>query len=363
MDRIQGVFVGLLLVAAAHGCVGAGGHGPEGAAAGGARAGRAGGRHAAGGGWRETARLPGAPSLRGLSVVDDRVVWASGAGGTIVRSLDGGLTFAAVGPAECALDFRDVQAFDARQAVVCSAGQPAVVLRTEDGGRSWREVHREADPAAFFDGMAFLPDGQGLLFGDPLRDGAYVLATEDRGMSWRRIPPERLPKVVEGEAGFAASGTNVAVAGRKAWVVTGGKQSRIWLANAPFREWQSRALPLLCGEPSQGAFSIAMAEDGRGVVVGGDYKEPGSDFLAAAFTEDFGQTWTTARGIGGYRSGACYVGNGRFVAVGSHGWSVSDDGGRSWTAHAEVGFHAVAASPLGLVLAVGSEGRIARWGP
>jgi photosystem II stability/assembly factor-like uncharacterized protein len=308
-------------------------------------------------------RLPGGPSLRGISVVDDRVVWVSGAGGTVVRSLDGGGTFAAVGPTDCTLDFRDVQAFGARQAVVCSAGLPAVVLRTEDGGVSWREVHREADPAAFFDGMAFLPDGQGLLFGDPLGDGGYVLATADRGGSWLRIPPERLPELVEGEAGFAASGTNVAVAGPKAWVVTGGSQSRIWLADAPFRDWQSRVLPLRSGQPSQGAFSIAMAEDGCGVVVGGDYKEPGSDFLAAAWTADGGQTWTTAEGIGGYRSAACHVGDGRFVAVGSHGWSLSDDGGRSWSARSEVGFHAVAASPSGVVLAVGSEGRIARWEP
>ena len=36
--------------------------------------------------------------------------------------------------------WRDVHAFDAETAVLVNAGQPAVLLRTEDGGATWRKV-------------------------------------------------------------------------------------------------------------------------------------------------------------------------------------------------------------------------------
>ena len=32
-------------------------------------------------------------SIRGLSVVDDDIIWASGSSGTVARSIDGGKTF------------------------------------------------------------------------------------------------------------------------------------------------------------------------------------------------------------------------------------------------------------------------------
>src|SRR5512140_3694329 len=61
-------------------------------------------------------------SLRGLDVRGD-VIWASGSGGTWLRSTDGGKTWThgVVAGAE-ALDFRGIQAFDAQTAVMISAG-------------------------------------------------------------------------------------------------------------------------------------------------------------------------------------------------------------------------------------------------
>ena len=53
-------------------------------------------------------------SLRGLSVVSEKIVWASGTGGTFLKTTDGGKTWT-VGKVPDAekLDFRDVEAFDA----------------------------------------------------------------------------------------------------------------------------------------------------------------------------------------------------------------------------------------------------------
>src|SRR3546814_10031662 len=59
--------------------------------------------------------------LRGISAVDADVAWASGAKGTVLRTLDGGRHWRhIVVPGADELDFRDVEGFDARAAVVRS---------------------------------------------------------------------------------------------------------------------------------------------------------------------------------------------------------------------------------------------------
>src|SRR5690606_17481474 len=51
----------------------------------------------------------------GLSVVSNDGVWSSGQGGTGLRTSDGGQTVESVGPEGAEdLDFRDIEAFDAR---------------------------------------------------------------------------------------------------------------------------------------------------------------------------------------------------------------------------------------------------------
>lgn len=61
--------------------------------------------------------------LRGLSVVDAKVAWASGSGGTYLRTTDGGNTWtAAQVPGAEGLDFRGVKAFDATTALLMSSG-------------------------------------------------------------------------------------------------------------------------------------------------------------------------------------------------------------------------------------------------
>ncbi|MEO6588262.1 MAG: oxidoreductase, partial [Pyrinomonadaceae bacterium] len=63
-------------------------------------------------------------SLRGLSVVSENVVWASGTGGTFLKTVDGGKNWT-VGtvPGAEKLDFRDIEAFDAETAYVVSIGE------------------------------------------------------------------------------------------------------------------------------------------------------------------------------------------------------------------------------------------------
>ena len=81
-------------------------------------------------------------SLRGLSVVSDKVIWVSGSNGTVGKSIDGGDTFTwmTVKGFE-KTDFRDIEAFDAKTAIIMGVDAPAYILKTNDGGESWELVY------------------------------------------------------------------------------------------------------------------------------------------------------------------------------------------------------------------------------
>ena len=62
--------------------------------------------------------------LRGISAVSEKVAWASGARGTVLRTVDGGTTWQTLVIAGAdSLDFRDIQGFDQNTAFVLSIGQ------------------------------------------------------------------------------------------------------------------------------------------------------------------------------------------------------------------------------------------------
>ena len=64
-----------------------------------------------------------AARLRGVSAVSDRVAWASGTNGTVLRTTDGGTTWSKLTvPGSEKLDFRDIDAVDDRTAYVLSIG-------------------------------------------------------------------------------------------------------------------------------------------------------------------------------------------------------------------------------------------------
>ncbi|MGI3227879.1 hypothetical protein ACRJ4B_32810 [Streptomyces sp. GTA36] len=70
-------------------------------------------------------------------------------------------------------EFRDVEAIDRDHALVLAlnnqaTGEPVRIYRTADGGATWRQVFRAADPEAFFSCMAFFDHRRGLAVGDAI---------------------------------------------------------------------------------------------------------------------------------------------------------------------------------------------------
>lgn len=310
--------------------------------------------------------------LRGLSVVSSEVAWASGAEGTVIRTVDGGKTWRSTPvPGAKGLDFRDVEAFDASTAYLLSIGEggKSRIYRTTDGGDAWSLQFRNDDPKGFLDALAFWDRDHGLALGDPV-DGRYtILTTDDGGASWTKQGDDGMPPALANEGAFAASGACLVTHGeRDAWFGTGGGGvARVFRSRDRGRTWTAYETPLRADSPTSGVFSLAFRDADHGVVVGGAYDQPDRKALVAATTDDGGKTWRPVldRGPDGYRSAVAFMTQGgphRLVAVGPTGADVSTDGGRTWTPLGTTGFHAVGFSSPGAGWAVGESGLVARFG-
>src|SRR5689334_13662806 len=93
--------------------------------------------------------------LRGVSAVSERVAWASGSGSTVLRTVDGGLTWQNLTVTTDTLDFRDIDAVDAQTAYLLAAGNgPASrIYKTTDAGKTWIMQFKADDPRVFLDAM------------------------------------------------------------------------------------------------------------------------------------------------------------------------------------------------------------------
>ena len=273
--------------------------------------------------------------LRGVSAVSDQVAWASGSGGTILRTSDGGATWRRlIVPAAETLDFRDIDAVSPEIAYVLSigSGESSRIYKTIDAGKTWTLQFTNTDPKAFFDAMAFWDAERGIAFSDSVDGQLVILKTGDGGRAWTRVPAARLPPALDNEGAYAASGTNVAVYGRDdAWI--GTSRSRVLRSSDGGRSWSAASTPVATGS-SAGIFSIAFRDRRHGIVVGGAYRRESEAVDNAAATDDGGRTWRAVKGLTGFRSVVAYLpGEARptLIAVGPQGADQSADDGRTWT--------------------------------
>ena len=302
--------------------------------------------------------------LRGLSVVSEKIIWASGTGGTYLRTIDGGKTWT-IGkvPGAEKLDFRDVEAFDANTAYLLSIGEGenSRIYKTTDGGATWKMQFKNSNPKAFFDALAFWDKSSGMAMSDPV-DGKYLLLKTDDGETWKTAESEKMPNAKDGEAAFAASGTCLMTNGKSdVFLVSGGQDARVFRSNNRGLNWFVSDTPIVKGTAGSGIFSIAMQDAKRGVIVGGNYEKPNDSENNLAFTGDGGITWTLGKGLNGYRSGVAYIDKMTIIAVGSSGSDVSTDSGKNWKNLDKENYNAVQAKGKNAVWAVGANGLVAKF--
>ncbi|MEJ7739810.1 MAG: oxidoreductase [Chitinophagaceae bacterium] len=303
-------------------------------------------------------------SLRGLSVVTDRVIWVSGSNGTVGRSIDGGKNwkwFTVKGFEK--RDFRDIEAFDAATAIIMAIAEPACLLKTTNGGETWKLVYQNNTPGMFLDAMEFWNQHSGIVLGDPINGRFFIARTFDEGSSWRELPFDKLPLADSGEACFASSGTNIRKLDTdEACFVSGGKRSRLISKGKPVD------LPLVQGTASTGANSIAVRDDKRRkgskylVVVGGDFAADTATGRNCFITKNGGRTWIApASPPHGYRSCVEFITKQKLVCCGTSGVDISTDGGRNWKLISGEGFHVCRKAKEGkAVYLAGANGKICR---
>lgn len=310
-------------------------------------------------------------SFRGLCVVSDEVFWISGSNGTVLRTIDGGKTFANVSvPDATERDFRDVHAFDANTAIVMNAGSPGVFFRTSDGGKNWSRVYNDLREDIFFDAMDFWDNRHGVAFGDPIEGRLVVLLTDNGGQSWKELDRELQPNMLPGEAGFAASGTCIAAVGKETILIgTGGAldgqshtTSRLLVSHDRGRTWLNRHVPIQRNR-SSGIFSLITPQEKHMIVVGGNYTQPEETSQNCAISFDNGQSWkpVTVESPSGFRSAvaASKVKTGMLIAAGTNGIDITMDNGLSWKRISDITTNAIALTPGShVIITAGPNGRV-----
>jgi photosystem II stability/assembly factor-like uncharacterized protein len=306
--------------------------------------------------------------LQAVSVVDESVVWVSGHAGTWARTLDGGATWTAGRvPGADTLQFRDVHALSADLAWLLSAGPGALsrIYRTTDGGASWTLQFTNEIPRAFYDCFSFWDARRGLAYSDQVEGRVMLLETSNGGESWSLIPQERLPAALQGEGGFAASGTCLVTrAGGHAWIATGnGARARVLHSADYGRSWTVVDAPVAGGQAS-GLATITFRDDQHGAALGGPIGKPEEHSDNVAVTSDGGRSWRLAgrTTYSGAVYGATYVpGAGEtIVAVSPKGVDLSRDNGATWMRLDSLAYWGIGFAPNGTGWITGPRGRIAR---
>lgn len=311
------------------------------------------------------------PSIRGISVLNEKTVWVSGSGGFCATSGDGGNTWQILPvPGADSLDFRDIQTFEGGITYLMSAGSgdKSRIYKTEDNGKNWILQHQNSYPEGFYCSMAFWDAQNGIVFSDPVDGKFIILKTVDGGKNWLEIPPENIPPAIDGEYAFAASGTCLITEGESnAWIGSGGAAARVFRSTDKGETWEVAETPFVSGNQSSGIFSLVFKDSQTGIAVGGDYQQPDKANANLAITSDGGRTWKSVEYSDklAYRSCVFYFPNpfsNYLIAVGKTGSDYSTDNGVTWNTLSDTGYYTLSFAQSGLSgWAAGSDGRVAKF--
>ena len=278
----------------------------------------------------------------GIHAVDENIVWAAGSAGRVVRSIDGGASWKTMFvPGADSVQFRDVHAFGPDVAFTLSIGNgtDSRIYKTVDGGDNWALSFQNEDDNAFFDCFSFWDEERGFAFSDSYEGEFTLIQTSDGGTSWSRIDPAIVPDARDGEGAFAASGTCVMTKpGGLGWFATGAsaQDTRVIRTTDYGRSWAEAITPIASKTGAEGISTLTVFDEYNLAVLGGDYTQRDSIFNNVAVSSDGGNSWELAgrAPIGGAVYGSSAVPNTptkTIVGVAPTGNAYSTDGGQTWS--------------------------------
>lgn len=231
-------------------------------------------------------------------------------------------------------EFRSISS-NGRYIFLLSVGSPALLYKIEKNGSKVEIVYKETHKKAFYDSMQFWNEKEGIAMGDPTDDCLSVIVTRDSGETWQKIPCKNLPKTVEGEAAFAASNTSLIVNGNFTWMVSGGKNARVFFSSDKGNSWNVYKSPIVQGQEMTGIFSAHFYDENIGFLTGGNYEKPEQKAGNKALTINGGKTWTLVSENKGFGYSSCVQfvpnsGGKQLVTLGYSGLNYSSDNGTTW---------------------------------
>jgi photosystem II stability/assembly factor-like uncharacterized protein len=299
------------------------------------------------------------------------IVWASGSNGVILRSADEGKTWKRLHIKDAdSLDFRGIAALDDKIAYAMSIGNgdKSRIYKTADAGETWKLQFTGPRKETFLDAISCESKTACVVLGDPI-DGKFLLMSTEDGEHWKELPREALPAALPGEGAFAASNSSLCLDNRNIYFGTGGAaKARLFRSSDSGKTWTVEDTPISSGNASSGIFSLSC-KDGRILhAVGGDYNDPSRVFHSAATYYDGVSLPDKPRGWqlskqqpGGFRSGVGDVDGARVVAVGPNGEDITQDFGVTWQHTDSLNLNAVFILDVFQGWAVGPHGTIARF--
>lgn len=239
-------------------------------------------------------------SFLGVAMPDEKIIWAAGSNGKIIRSDDKGANWNAQ-PVPVMENLQGIAAWNADQAVAVGGG---AVIRTEDGGKTWKEVAvPRSDVANKLLNVRAYANGSAWAVGEL---GA-VLNTADFGKTWARALPEK-----------DQAWNDISFSGRHGILV--GEFGQVMTTEDGGGTWQA----VKSGIQSS-LMSVHLKDASNGVAVG----------LSGVIltTQDGGSHWSVAeRQTKEHLNNVVWDGE-RWIAVGDKGLLVTGDAqGTAWKA-------------------------------
>lgn len=307
--------------------------------------------------------------LRGIFSVDGTVAWASGTGGTVLKTTDAGAHWQKCAAPDAAtdgatLDFRGVQAWDAQTAIVMASGpgEKSRLYKTTDGCKTWTLLFTNPDKDGFWDSISVADQDNLMILGDPVEGKFSIFSTTNGGKAWDKTHDEGLRSKAK-EGAFAASNSALLVNwidGPAAFGAGSPTGARLFIECDSCKGTTSwTAVPMLSFPKAEasGIFSLNYRDWRRFVAVGGDYTKPNESTGTSAWSGDSGRHWTTSvKPPHGYRSSVQWSEVLKaWITAGTNGSDISRDDGKIWQSLDDGNWNA-----LSLPFVVGPNGRIAR---
>lgn len=279
--------------------------------------------------------LKGKISIRPITVSSDKVWYAADKNRVGFLSLvDANKMELTINKDSLKIEFRSI-AQTSNSIFVLNVGNPALLYKFSKNLVMKKLVYEEHNEKVFYDSMQFWNDSEGIAIGDPIDNCLSIIITRDGGETWTKTSCDKLPKVLDGEAAFAASNTNIIINENSTWIVSGGKKSRVFYSPDKGISWSVYETPIVQGEAMTGIFTADFYNDKIGFIAGGNYEKPNQNFQNKAFTKDGGKTWKLVGENQGFGYASCvqFVPNSngeQLVSVGASGLFYSKDKGTTW---------------------------------